>query len=99
MVEKDRKKQRPILSNLKLTCFPFTIKNLFFHSTYPEVVSNKRARSTDRDKLTANKLTTNQRFRHSNLVTDFVTKEGLGKIALGIVKYAYDRSSQLIGVI
>ena len=25
--------------------------------------------------------------------------EGLGKTALGIVKYAYDRSSQLIGVI
>ena len=49
-------------------------------------------------------LTANQRFRHSDLVTVFVTvilsiSEGLGKMALGIVKYAYDRSSQLIGVI
>ena len=57
------------------------------------------ARSTDRDKLNAN-----QRFHHSDLLTDFVTvissqNEGLGKMALGIVKYAYDRSSQLIGVI
>ena len=58
-----------------------------------------RARSTDRDKLTAS-----QQFRHSDLVTDFITvilpqSEGLGKMALGIVKYAYDHSSQLIGVI
>ena len=48
--------------------------------------------------------TANQRFRHSDLVTDFVTVilsqgEGLGKMALGVVKYAYDRSSPLIGVI
>ena len=50
----------------------------------------EQARSTDRHKLTAN-----QRFRHSGLVT----REDLGKMALGIVKYAYDRSSQLIGVI
>ena len=47
-----------------------------------------RARSTDRDKLTANKLTSNQRFRHSDLVTDVITvissiSEGLGKTALG----------------
>ena len=58
-----------------------------------------RARSTDHDKLTAS-----QRFCHDDLITDFVTvvssqSEGLGKMALGIVKYAYDRSSQLIGVI
>ena len=58
-----------------------------------------QARSTDLDKPTAK-----QRFRHSDLVTDFVTvillqSEGLGKMALGIVKYAYDCSSQLIGVI
>ena len=58
-----------------------------------------RARSTDHDKLTAKK-----RFRHSDLVTDFVTvilsqSEGLGKMALGIVKHAYNRSSQPIGII
>ena len=64
-----------------------------------------RARSTDRHKLTANKLTANQQFRHSDyLVTDFATvilsqSEDLGKMALEIVKYAYDCSSQLIGVI
>ena len=57
-----------------------------------------------RGQLTANKLTTNQRFRHIDLVNDFVTvilslSEGLGKMALGIVKYAYDCSFQLIGVI
>ena len=45
-----------------------------------------RAKSTDRDKLTAN-----QRFRYSDFVTDFVAvissqSEGLGKMALGIVK-------------
>ena len=45
-----------------------------------------RAKSTDRDKLTAK-----QRFRCSDLVTDFVAvilsqSEGLGKMALGIVK-------------
>ena len=64
----------------------------------------KRTRSTDRDKLIANKLTASQRFCHSDLITDFVTmilsqSEGLGKMALGIAKYAYDRSTQLIGVI
>ena len=58
-----------------------------------------RARSTGPDKLTAN-----QPFCHSDLVSDFVTvilsqSEGLGKMALGIVKYAYDRFSQLISVI
>ena len=42
--------------------------------------------------------------RKNGLVTDFVTvilsqSEGLGKMALGIVKYAYDRSSQPIGII
>ena len=52
-----------------------------------------RARSTDRDKLTAH-----QWFHHSDLVIDFITvilsqSEGLGKMALGIVKYAYDRSA------
>ena len=58
-----------------------------------------RAKSTDRDKLTAN-----LRFRHSDFVTDFVIiissqSEGLSKKALGIVKYFYDRPSQPIGVI
>ena len=47
-------------------------------------------------------LTANQQFRHSDLLADFATvissqSEGLGQMALGIVKYAYDRSSQLIG--
>ena len=31
----------------------------------------KRAKSTDRDKLTANKLTAKRRFRYSDFVTDF----------------------------
>ena len=58
-----------------------------------------RTRTTDCDKLTAN-----QRFRHSDSITNFITvillqSEGLGKMALGIVKYAYYRSSQLISVI
>ena len=48
-------------------------------------------------------LTANQRFLHSNLVTDFVIvissqSKGLGKMALGIVKYFYHRPSQPIGV-
>ena len=56
------------------------------------------------EKIEPGQLTANQRFRHSDLVTDFVTvilsqSEGLGKMAVGILKYAYDRSSQLIGVI
>ena len=47
--------------------------------------NNKRAKSTDHDKLTAN-----QWFRYSDLVTHFVAvtssqSEGLGKMALGIV--------------
>ena len=50
------------------------------------------------------KLITNQWFRLTDLVTDFATvillpSEGLCKMALGIVKYACDRSSQLISVI
>ena len=50
----------------------------------------KRAKSTDRDKLTANKLTGNQQFCYSDFVTDFAAvissrSEGLGKMALGIV--------------
>ena len=49
-------------------------------------VNNKRAKSTDCDKLTANLW-----FRYSDLVTHFVAvissqSEGLGKMALGIVK-------------
>ena len=49
-------------------------------------------------------LTANLRFRRSDLVTDFAAvissqSEGLGKMALEIVKYAYDRSSQLISII
>ena len=48
-------------------------------------------------------LTTNQRG-HSDLVTDLVTvilaiSEGLGKVAVEILKYAYDRSSQLSDII
>ena len=63
------------------------------------MLGSYRARSTDCDKLTAN-----QQFHHSDLITDFVTvissqSEGLGKMALGIVKYADDRSSQPIGII
>ena len=51
----------------------------------------KRAKSTDCDKLTVNKLTVKQRFRCSDFVTDFVAvisslSEGLGKMALGIAK-------------
>ena len=51
-----------------------------------------------------NKLTARQLFCHSDLITDFVAvifsqSEGLGKMVLGIVKYAYDCSSQLVGVI
>ena len=34
-----------------------------------------RAKSTDRNKLTANKLTVSQQFRHS----DFITKWGFGQ--------------------
>ena len=45
-------------------------------------------------------LTAKKRFRHSDLVTvNLSQSEGLGKMAPGIVKYAYDRSSQSIGVI
>ena len=44
------------------------------------------------EKLIANKRTAIERFRHSDFVTDFVVlissqSEGLGKMALGIVKY------------
>ena len=46
-----------------------------------------RAKSTDRNKLTGNKLTANQRFRHSDFVLISSQSEGLGKMALGIVKY------------
>ena len=50
-----------------------------------------QAKSIDRDKLTANKLTAKRRFRYSGFVTNFVVVissqiEGLGKMALGIVK-------------
>ena len=59
-----------------------------------------RSRSTDRDKLTANKLTAKKRFCHSDLVTEILPQsEVLGQMALGIVKHAYNRSSQPIGVI
>ena len=56
-----------------------------------ELPSSHRAKSTDRDKLTANKLTANQRFCYSDFVTDFAAvissqSEGLGMMALGIVK-------------
>ena len=48
-------------------------------------------KSTDSDKLTANKLTAKRRFRYSIFVTDLVAvissqREGLGEMALGIVK-------------
>ena len=60
----------------------FQIINLFYHHLKLLNYIPMRARSTDRDKLTAN-----QWFRHSDLVTDFVTvilsqSEGLGKMAL-----------------
>ena len=60
--------------------------------------------SIDYNKLSTNQLTVSQRFRHSDLITDFVSvissqSEGLGKMGLGRVKYDYDRSSQLIGII
>ena len=46
------------------------------------------AKSTDHDKLTVNKLTTNQRFRHCDFVKVISSQsEGFGKMALGIVKY------------
>ena len=51
-----------------------------------------RAKSTDRDKLTAHKLTTNkltakQRFRYSDFVAVISSQsEGLSKMALGIVE-------------
>ena len=52
----------------------------------PNVVCGLPAKSTDRDKLT-----TKRPFRYSGFVTDFVAvissqSEGLGKMALGIVK-------------
>ena len=52
----------------------------------PGKVCLKRAKSTDRNKLIAS-----QGFHYSDFVTDFVTvilsqSEGLGKMALGIVK-------------
>ena len=65
--------------------------------------------STDRDKLTANKLTAKQRFRCSDFVADFVAvisslSEGLNKMALGIVKIylgspfsAHRRCSRSVG--
>ena len=59
-------------------------------------------KSTDHDKLTANKLTVNQRFRHRDFVIVFSSQnDGLGKMAPGIVKYFYDFIflSQPIGVI
>ena len=37
------------------------------------------AKSTDRDKLTANKLTAKLQFYYSGFVTDFVTKWGFGQ--------------------
>ena len=54
-------------------------------------MSWNRTKSTERDKLTAKKLTVNQRFRLSDFITDFVTvilsqSEGLENMALGIVK-------------
>ena len=50
-----------------------------------------QAKSTNRDKLIANKLIAKRRFCYSNFVTDFVAvissqSEGLGKMALGILK-------------
>ena len=56
------------------------------------------------DLIEPGQLTTNQRFHHSDLVTDFATvtssqSEGLGKMVLGIVNNVYDHSSQLIGII
>ena len=63
-----------------------------------------RAKSTDRDKLTANKLTANQRFCYSDFVTDFAAvissqSEGLGKMALGIVQMYLGSPFSPIGVV
>ena len=44
-------------------------------------------------------LTANQWFRHIYFSLISLQSEGLGKMALGIVKYFYDRPSQPIGVI
>ena len=61
-------------------------------------------RSVDLNRHEPRQLTASQRFRHNDFVTGFVTviwsqREGLGKMALKIVKYFYDRPSQPIGVI
>ena len=53
------------------------------------------AKSTDH-----NKLTVNQRFCHSDFVVVILSQsEGLGKMALVIVKYFQDRSTQPIRVV
>ena len=56
------------------------------------LIKRFRAMSTDRNILTANKLTANKRFCYSNFVTDFIAVissqcVGLGKMALWIIKY------------
>ena len=108
-ISKDRELANLFKSNLSL-------HSLYYAEAYNKLVgpiytslclgntAPIQAKSNDRDKLTANKLTANQRFRYSDLVHNFATvilslSEGLGKMAVGIVKYAYDRSSQLIGAI
>ena len=51
------------------------------------VAPSQQAKSTDRDKLTANKLTANQWFHYIDFITVILPQsEGLVKMALGIVK-------------
>ena len=74
----------------------FVIFSVFINFPIFEIkkVTNFRARSTDCSKLTAN-----QRF--ITVISSLILSQskGLGKMALMIVEYAYDRSFQLIGVI
>ena len=92
-----RNKEEWIVRNGSISAFQFHAKrrqpNQIMNEIEDYKPKAKRARSTDCDKLTANNLTEKQRFRHSDLVTDFATvissqSEGLGKMAQGIVKYA-----------
>ena len=87
-----------INNNFKDVCRSLSTLSVYGNTAY-------QAKSTDRYKLTTNKLTANQRFCHSDFITDFVTvissqSEGLGKkMALGIVKYFYGCPSEPISVI
>ena len=69
-----------------------------------EILAITNFHTAQAGQLTANKLTISEQFHYCDLINDFVTvfssqSEGLGKMVLGIVKYTYDHSSQLIGII